>query len=108
MTDKNNEPERTVSPSGAVPIAPSLKPTLDMARIPEGPALVDSRVVRISAIALGVGAAAAVLARWFVQLIGLITNISFFGRFSLTEASPADHHMGAWVILIPIAGAVIV
>src|SRR5204863_748732 len=49
-------------------------------------------------------------AKLLIGLIVLITNIAFFGRFSLADAVPADavHGLGFWVIPIPIIGALIV
>ena len=39
-------------------------------------------------------------------LIGLFTNLFFFGRLSTAMASPAGHHLGAWVILVPVAAGI--
>ncbi|MGH7649728.1 MAG: chloride channel protein, partial [Gemmatimonadaceae bacterium] len=36
------------------------------------------------------------------------TNLSFYGRFSTQFSSPADNHLGLWVILVPVVGGVIV
>jgi H+/Cl- antiporter ClcA len=43
-----------------------------------------------------------------MRLIALVTNLSFFGRLSIAPASPADKHLGGWVVLVPVAGALIV
>jgi H+/Cl- antiporter ClcA len=43
-----------------------------------------------------------------MRLIALVTNLSFFGRLSIAPASPADNHLGGWVVLVPVAGALIV
>ena len=48
------------------------------------------------------------IAKGLVYLIDLITNLSFYGRFSFAPASPAGNHLGIFVLLIPIAGAVLV
>jgi chloride channel protein, CIC family len=48
------------------------------------------------------------IARFLVSLIDFFTNLFFFGRVSLTHASPEQHHLGAWVIAIPMLGGVIV
>src|SRR5690606_5312263 len=37
-----------------------------------------------------------------------ITNLSFYGRISIEESSPAYNELGLWVILVPVAGAIIV
>jgi len=46
--------------------------------------------------------AAALIAEVLVRLIALVTNVSFHGRFTWHDASPWDHHLGLWVIVIPV------
>jgi CIC family chloride channel protein len=48
------------------------------------------------------------VAKALVYLIDLITNISFYGKFSLEPSSPAGNHWGWMVICVPIAGSIIV
>jgi len=55
-----------------------------------------------------VAVAAAVVARLLTALIGLITNLSFFGHFSFAFSSPAGNHLGLYVIFIPVIGGLIV
>src|SRR5207248_2798574 len=43
-----------------------------------------------------------------LKLIGLFTNLFFFQRWSAALVSPADHHLGAWVELVPVVGASII
>src|SRR5690606_13605353 len=54
------------------------------------------------------GAAAAAISQLLIHLIGLFTNIAFYGRLSVENVSPADNNLGIWVILIPVIGGVIV
>jgi H+/Cl- antiporter ClcA len=49
-----------------------------------------------------------VVAKGLVYLIDLITNVSFYGRFSFDATSPAGNQLGLAVIAIPIVGAVAV
>jgi H+/Cl- antiporter ClcA len=70
--------------------------------------VIDGRVVWLSALAVAIGGVAAVIARLLTALIGLVTNVAFFGRVSTTFVSPADNHRGWWVLLIPTIGGVIV
>ena len=72
------------------------------------PLLVDRRVLTISLIAVVLGALGAVVARALVALIGLFTNLAFYGRVSLAFVSPAGNHLGLWVVAVPVVGAVIV
>ena len=48
------------------------------------------------------------LAKALVYLIDFITNIFFYGRFSIQSASPAGNHLGILVIFIPIIGGILV
>jgi H+/Cl- antiporter ClcA len=70
--------------------------------------LVDHRLLFICAAAVGVAVGGGLLAEVLTALIGLITNLAFYGRLSLAFVSPADNHLGAWVILVPIVGALVV
>jgi len=72
------------------------------------PLLLDRRVAWISAVAIVLGLAAALIARLLVALIGLVTNLAFYGRFSLAFSDPAGHHLGAWVVGVPVVGGVVV
>lgn len=96
------------STTEGLPISPSLGPVLEMADIPPRAALVDGRTVFICGVSILLAAAAALVAQLLVRLIGLITNISFFGRVSTEFTSPAENHLGLWVLLIPIVGGLIV
>jgi len=58
--------------------------------------------VVINAIVIGV------VAKGLVYLIDLITNLSFYGKFSFEPASPAYNHLGMLVLVIPILGAIVV
>ncbi|HEY3915108.1 MAG TPA: chloride channel protein [Verrucomicrobiae bacterium] len=68
----------------------------------------DSRVLLLSAMAVAIGSMSAGVAWVLIRLIDLITNISFFGRFSTQHITPESNHLGGWVVLIPVAGALII
>src|SRR5690242_12834120 len=68
----------------------------------------DRRVLVLSTMAVVVGGLGAVAAFALVWLIGLITNLVFFQRFSSEMVSPAGHHLGAWIILVPAAGGLVI
>ena len=97
-----------ISQTGLLPVAPSLEPALAGARVPQVEALLGPRAIWVSALAIGIAFAAGVIARLLVSLIALATNIAFRGRFSLEPVAPAGHHLGAWVVLVPVLGGVIV
>jgi H+/Cl- antiporter ClcA/CBS domain-containing protein len=68
----------------------------------------DKRILVISLMALIVGAISAVVAYALVWLIAVITNISFYQRFSATFQSPEKNHLGYLVILVPVIGGLII
>jgi len=103
----NHEVERASTTEG-LPVSPSLGPALEAADIPAQSTLVDKRVLIICGISVLLAIAAAFIAQGLMCLINLVTNISFFGRFSVLYAPPAENHLGFWVIFIPIIGGVIV
>jgi CIC family chloride channel protein len=91
--------------------------------IPVSPALLDvtgempnagdsksfkQRLLWISALAIAIAGAISFIARALVYLINLVTNLAFFGILSTTYKSPADNHLGWWVIIVPAIGGIIV
>jgi chloride channel protein, CIC family len=66
------------------------------------------RIVLVSFLAAGIGLVAGVVAYALYKLIGLFTNLAFFHRWSTQFVSVGSHHLGAWVILVPVAGGLIV
>src|SRR6185503_7597140 len=58
--------------------------------------------------AVGIGVFAAYVAAALLKLIGLCTNLFFFQRIDTALVSPAGHHLGPWVILVPVAGALVI
>ena len=101
---------RTEGSTDALPFSPALGTTLDAAKMPRRSTLVDRRVLRITAVSVVLGIGAALIAKILTMLIGLITNLVFYGRVSAAFSSPADAvpHLGWWVVLIPALGGVVV
>lgn len=66
------------------------------------------RVLPISALALGIGVLCAFVALALLRLIGLFTNLFYFGRWSTAMVSPVGHHLGWYSVLVPVAGALII
>jgi len=66
------------------------------------------RVLPISGLALAIGALAAVVALALLRLIGLFTNLFYFGKWSTALVSPAGNHLGYFSVLVPIGGALII
>ncbi|WP_323228727.1 chloride channel protein [Xanthomonas floridensis] len=48
------------------------------------------------------------VAQLLTALIGLVTNLAYFGRLGVEMVSPAGHAWGAWAIAVPVVGGVIV
>lgn len=94
--------------SNTIPISVSLNSTLEAEEIQSKSGGDKKRLLVISSLAVVVAAAISFIAKALIYLINLITNISFQGKFSIAEASPADNSLGLWVILIPAVGGVIV
>src|SRR5262245_58941549 len=66
------------------------------------------RLMLIGVFAIAIGIIGAYLAVGLLNLIGLFTNLFFFQRFSTTLTTPASHTLGPFVILVPVAGALII
>ncbi len=92
----------------AVPVAPSMEPALQITRMPIERAHVDRRVLVVSGLAIVLGLVAGVVARVLTALIGLITNLAFHGRWSMSFASPAGNHLGWGVVAVPVLGGILV
>ena len=105
MTD--HETARSSTTEG-LPVAPSMGPTLQSMRLPRQDEGDRHRILVISGIAVGIAFFAALAAEALIALIGLITNLGFYGRVSLAFTSPKDNALGAAVVVIPVLGALIV
>lgn len=90
-----------------LPISPGLDVVLEEAQIPPEHTTIDRRVVWMCGVAIGIGVAGSLVAEIFVKLIAFITNIAFYGRFSLEAVPPSENHLGLLVLLIPVIGGVI-
>src|SRR4051794_30133323 len=66
------------------------------------------RIVLMSFLAAAVGLVAGLVAYILYKLIGLFTNLFFFHEWSTTFRSVGGHHLGWWVILVPVVGGLIV
>jgi H+/Cl- antiporter ClcA/CBS domain-containing protein len=66
------------------------------------------RILLISTIAVCIGVVAAFVAAALLKLIGLFTNLFFFQRVGTELVSPAGHHLGLFVIAVPVLGALVI
>lgn len=92
-----------------IPLSTSLQQLADMTLqpAPEQPSI-DRRVVRVSLLAIAIGVAASFIAVALMKLIALITNLAFYGKFSMDAASPVGNSLGLFVVFVPIIGALVV
>jgi CIC family chloride channel protein len=106
---------------GALPIAAGLAPEIESTekdeaspeagdiRGPRDYEVLGGRTVFISALSVIIGAAAALVAQLFIRLIGLATNVAYYGRVSLAAVEPAGGVRGPFLLLlIPVVGGLIV
>lgn len=68
----------------------------------------EPQVIKICGFSLMVGVVSGLVAQGLLELIYFFTNLFFFGRVSFQVSNPAHHHLGAWVILIPAIGGLVV
>ncbi len=66
------------------------------------------RVIPISLLAMVIGVICAFVALALLRLIGLFTNLFYFGRWSTAMVSPVGNHLGIYSVFVPIAGALII
>ncbi|KVL43051.1 chloride channel protein [Burkholderia territorii] len=68
----------------------------------------NERLPRIALLAAGIGVLSTLAAFVLLSLIRLFTNLFFFQQFSFADRSPALNTLGAWVIVVPVIGGLIV
>jgi len=66
------------------------------------------RMLLICVMAAAIGLVGAGFAEALLRLIAFFTNVFFYQRLSDAPVSPSLHHLGAWVILVPVVGFTIV
>jgi H+/Cl- antiporter ClcA len=66
------------------------------------------RLIPIAALAMVVGAVAAYVSWALLALIGFFTNLFFFQRVGTALVSPAGHHLGPWVVAVPVLGGLVI
>lgn len=96
------------STTEGLPVSPSMGPALQAAHIPPHRIAIDRHILVVCALAAGIAVIASLAALVLTHLIALFTNLFFFGRLSIADASPAGNHLGLFVIAIPVIGGLIV
>lgn len=66
------------------------------------------RLVRVSLLAMLIGVLAGIAAKLLDALIGLVTNLAFYGRISPEIVSPLASQLGALIIFVPALGGLLI
>lgn len=96
------------SPAAGLPVAPSLLPVLAAEHLLPSPSRAPRRLLRVAGLAVGIGATISVVAKGLVYLINLVTNLAFYGTWSVAYHGPAGNHLGWFVVLLPALGGLVV
>lgn len=91
-----------------IPVSVSLMESLRAEAIEPAGVAGKKRVFRISCYAFVIAVCVSAIAKFLIILIDFVTQLFFYGKFSGAVVSPADNTLGAWVILIPAAGGILV
>src|SRR5712664_1718736 len=57
---------------------------------------------------MGIGALCAFVALVLLRLIGLFTNLFYFGRWNTAMVSPVGNHLGIYAVFVPVLGALVI
>ncbi|MBL9092368.1 MAG: chloride channel protein [Planctomycetaceae bacterium] len=98
----------TDATTGGLPLSPILSTEVNQEFASPPVRSFDRRVVWIAALAAVLGVLATFASQILLALINFVTNLCFFGRLSLADASPADNRLGLFVIFLPAAGGALV
>jgi H+/Cl- antiporter ClcA len=93
--------------NNGIPIAISLKPTLEAENIKQHIPQNKKRLLTIASLAVVIAICISFIAKFLMNFLYLITHLSFYGEFSFSHVTPVGNTLGLWVILIPAAGGVV-
>jgi CIC family chloride channel protein len=65
----------------------------------------NRRVLLICLLAVPIGAMGSAVAKALLWLIDVFTNAAFYLRWSSAPVVPAGNHLGLWVVIVPVIGA---
>ena len=95
-------------PENGIPISISLQPTLEAENITPQLSFHKQRLLTISLLSVFVAIGISFIAKFLIHLINLVTNISFYGNWSIAHSTPVNNLLGIGVIIVPIVGGIIV
>ena len=67
-----------------------------------------ARVIPIALLAAAIGVLSTFVAWALLRLIGLLTNLFYYGRVNTALVSPANNHLGWAALLVPPAGGLVI
>lgn len=79
-----------------------------MPRRAAGDFTTDKRVLALTLMAVVVGTGGAFAAWLLVSLISLVSNIVWFGKFSLVAESLANARPSLWMLVVPVIGGLVI
>ncbi len=91
-----------------IPISPLLAGMQNGLSSDNGTLLAKQRLLKICVLSVIVAVAISLVAKVLITLINIVTGLAFFGRLMTEYRSPAENHLGWWVIIIPAVGGLLV
>jgi len=79
-----------------------------LARREAGDFTTDRRVLALIGMAVIIGTAGAFSARLLLDLIALVTNLAWFGHFSIGPATPGEAPRSLWMVATPAIGGLLI
>src|SRR5262245_47145986 len=71
-------------------------------------ALIDRRVLIVCALSIVLALLTGLVAQVLIATIAIVTNLALYGRWSTAFVSPANNHLGWFVLFVPVIGGLIV
>lgn len=71
-------------------------------------AAVDRRLVFLAVLAVAIGGMAGLAAYLLYAMIAFFSNLVFYQQLSLTLGPVRDHHLGPWILVVPVIGGLLV
>lgn len=91
-----------------IPISLSLNQTLEATNISNKIPPDKKRLLPVSIIAVSIAICISFIAKFLINLIYFITNVSFYGNASIAKSTPFGSPLGIWIIFIPMIGGLVV
>ncbi|MEO6521218.1 MAG: chloride channel protein [Mucilaginibacter sp.] len=91
-----------------IPISPLLSSMENAVEKSKTNFIAKKRLLQVSGLSIAVAVAISLIAKFLITLINVVTNIAFYGTFDPAFHSPANNHLGLWVMVIPAIGGILV